>query len=198
MKTPSGPMPTTPVRLYFDFVDPLSYVASRALGGVGEMAEWVGFELLPAPAPLTAGNDPFWVARRRAAGQAAERLGLELAPPALVPWSRKAHELHLYATEHGRGAEIRAAVFDAFFREGRDIGRVDVLVELAGAVGLDRTETKAVLDVDRHEADVTAARAEAQKAGVTDVPSHVVSGRVVEGFPDPTDLGTLLPDDQRS
>jgi len=188
-------MSSTPVRLYFDFVDPLSYVANHALAGGGREVEWVGFELVPPPSPLTGGDDGRWVARRTAAAPSAARLGLEIGTPALVPWSRKAHELHLHAAEHGKGAEVRAAIFDAYFRQGRDIGRVDVLVEVAASVGLDRTATKAVLDVDRHEAEVVAARREATEAGVTDVPSHSVAGRVVEGFPDPTDHGTLLPDD---
>jgi predicted DsbA family dithiol-disulfide isomerase len=94
----------------------------------------------------------------------------------------------------GVGDAVRAAVFDAYFEGGRDIGRVDVLVEIASFAGLDRTETKAVLDVDRHEADVTAKRLEAQALGVTDVPALSVDGRLVEGFPDLTGLGTLLPD----
>jgi len=192
-------MVRTPVRIYFDFVDPLSYVASTALmsragSTSGTPPEWIGFELRPPPEPLTAGDDPLWAARREAARPKAETLDVPLASPALVPWTRKAHELHLLAGTHGKADEVRQAVFGAFFREGLDIGRVDVLVEIASSIGLGRTETKAVLDVDRHEGDVTAAREEALEAGVVDVPCHLVGGRLVEGFPDPTDLGTLLPD----
>ena len=186
------------LRVYFDFVDPLSYVASRLLeplGGepLGAKVEWVGFELRPPPEPLTTTDDPIWSSRREAAKARAEELGLLLKPPALVPWTRKAHELHTLAAEQGEADAVRAAVFDAYFAAGRDIGRVDVLVEIGAAAGLDRTETKAVLDVDRHEADVASARREAREAGVSDVPSLSVGGRLPEGFPDLADLGTLLP-----
>jgi predicted DsbA family dithiol-disulfide isomerase len=195
-------MPQANVRIYFDFVDPLSYVASRALGlqdeggGTGPPtdADWVGFELRPPPSPLTLTRDAVWTERWSSARKAAARFQLTLRQPELVPWTRKAHELHLLAMVLGVGDAVRAAVFYAYFEGGRDIGRVDVLVEIASVAGLDRTETKAVLDVDRHEADVTAKRLEAQALGVTDVPALSVDGRLVEGFPDLTGLGTLLPD----
>jgi predicted DsbA family dithiol-disulfide isomerase len=189
------------VRIYFDFIDPLSRVASHVLrqgaaaagAGPPTIIEWIGFELRPPPTPLTTVDDPFWEARLRAARPLAEEYGLGLAPPRLVPWSRKAHELHTLAGERGVGAAVRADLFEAYFGRSSDIGRVDVLVEVAAAAGLDRTETKAVLDVDRHEGDVLAVRAEAERMGVADVPSAWIGGRRVQGFPNLTDLGTLLP-----
>jgi predicted DsbA family dithiol-disulfide isomerase len=194
-------MPRPLRRVYFDFVDPISYVVSSspelrsgdAAGARGDV-EWVGFELRPPPMPLTASDDPLWSDRARRARPLADALGLILRPPHLVPWTRKAHELHVLAGSRGMGDLVREAIFQAYFGRGEDIGRVDVLVEVAGASGLDRTETKAVLDVDRHEADVVGALSEARALGVGEVPSASVDGRLVEGFPDLTDLGTLLPD----
>jgi predicted DsbA family dithiol-disulfide isomerase len=92
------------------------------------------------------------------------------------------------------GDAVRTAIFGAYFGAGQDIGRVDVLVAIGVGAGLDPTETKAVLDVDRHEADVTAQRREAEASGVTDVPRLWDGTRLAEGFPDLTGLGTLLPD----
>lgn len=194
-------MPDRIVRIYFDFVDPLSFVASHALGKQPEdvsepppTLEWAGFELRPPPAPLTDVRDPMWTARWKKAIAQAATLQLSFDPPPIVPWTRKAHELHTYGHGEGLGGHLRSSIFEAYFSEGRDIGRVDVLVEIARAVGLDPTATKAVLDVDRHEADVASVRREAEALGVVDVPSRSINGRLVEGFPDPTDLGTLLPD----
>jgi predicted DsbA family dithiol-disulfide isomerase len=115
-------------------------------------------------------------------------------PPKLVPWSRKAHELHLLARAHAVHDPVREAVFDAYFRDGRDIGRVDVLVDLASRLGLGRTEIKPALDVDRYQADVVDARRRAREEGVADVPSFRAHGTLPEGFPRLEDLGTLLPD----
>ena len=192
-------MTNAPIRIYFDFVDPLSYIASylysQADTEVALGLVWVGFELAPPPTPLTGGDAPVWVRRRVAALPKADELGLRLDLPALIPWSRKAHELHLYADDRGLAGRVRNAVFEAFFGGRRDIGRVDVLVEIAMSVGLDGTEAKAVLDVDRYRADLLRTRREATEAGVVDVPCHSVAGRLVEGFPDPAEVGTLLPDE---
>jgi predicted DsbA family dithiol-disulfide isomerase len=183
-------------RFFFDFVDPLSYLTEielRALGpSVANGVERVGFELVPPPAPLTALDDPRWSARWALARPAAEAAGVLLQPPRLVPWTRKAHELHLYAHEHGRAADVRLAIFSAHFERGEDIGRVDRLVEIGAAVGLDAALARTVLGVDRHEEGVVAARAEAVAAGVGDVPAIALPGALIRGFHNRGDLGTLL------
>ena len=40
------------------------------------------------------------------------------------------------ATEHGKGNEYNHRVLEAFFLEGQDISQIDVLMKLAGKVGL--------------------------------------------------------------
>jgi len=187
-------MTQPPARIWFDFVDPLSFLLSRKSSANADSTVWTGFELRPPPAPLTTVDDPLWSERWREARAQADRSGVELRPPRLVPWTRKAHELHALASARDLGDRVRAAIFEAYFTDGRDIGRVDVLIDIAEAAGIDRTEAKAVLDVDRHEADVTAARAEAEALGVDDVPTLLVDDELDRGFPDPGRLGTLLPD----
>ncbi len=183
-------------RFYFDFVDPLSYLLElevRALEASHPgRVERVGFELAPPPAPLTALEDSRWAARWAEARPTAAAAGVLLEPPRVVPWTRKAHELHLHAREHGKADEVRLAIFTAYFGRGEDIGRVDRLVEIAVALGLDRTAAKAVLDVDRHEEGVLASRADATAAGVADVPVITMGGGLVRGFHNRGDLGTLL------
>jgi predicted DsbA family dithiol-disulfide isomerase len=182
-------------QLYFDFIDPVSYLLELELRRVepslAGRVERIGFELVPPPAPLTSVDDPRWSARWAEARPLAERRAVRLDPPRLVPWTRKAHELHTLAREHGKVDEARMAIFSAYF-DGEDIGRVDRLVEIAVSLGLDRTTTKAVLDVDRHEADVVRARGAGVALGVSDVPTMVVRGRLVRAFHNREDLGTLL------
>jgi predicted DsbA family dithiol-disulfide isomerase len=187
-------MPSPDARLYFDFVDPLSYLVELALldlearGGVP--VERVGYELRPPPAPLTHRSDAIWAPRWDAARRSAPTARLD--PPALVPWTRKAHELHILAGTRGAAANVRRGVFEAHFVERRDIGRIDELVRIAVATGLDGTEAKAVLDVGTHEEDLAEARRVATALGVTDLPALVVRGKLVEGFHNLTDLGTLV------
>ncbi len=184
-------------RFYFDFVDPLSYLLELELEAAEQTlavrVERVPFELRPPPTPLTDIRDASWGGRWEEARRLAADLDLPLDPPRLVPWSRKAHELHIFASAtHDMGAAVRHAIFDAYCARGRDIGRIDELVEIGRSVGLDHTETKAVLDVDRYEQDVVSARGAAEGIGVTIVPVIAVGGRLVEGFRNRADLSTLL------
>jgi predicted DsbA family dithiol-disulfide isomerase len=187
-------MPPSDARFWFDFVDPLSWIVERALRDLeapgGARVVRSPRELRPPPDPLTRSSDPFWVERREEAARAAPQA--TLAPPALVPWTRKAHELHAFAAARDAGPVVRRGIFEAFFEQGRDIGRVDVLVRIATAAGLDATEAKAALDVDKHAEDVLAARREADAAGVGEVPALLVQGRLVQGFRNLADLSTLL------
>jgi 2-hydroxychromene-2-carboxylate isomerase len=180
--------------LFFDFVDPLSYLTDLAVREIEATRRVsvarVGVELRPPPAPLTDALDPFWAARCEAARIAAPQA--RLAVPALVPWSRKAHELHAFAEERGMEPAVRSTIFDAYVLGGRDIGRIDVLIEIAAAAGLDRTETKAALDVDRFEERVAEARRGARELGVVELPAILVGGRLVQGFHNLSALGTLL------
>ncbi len=177
---------TPPDRFYFDYVDPLSYLMEIELG---EAEERLGlgvartpFELRPPPEPMLDAGDRAWQARWEAAARQAGPGGLQIGPPRLVPWTRKAHELVLYAGEHDLGARAHHSLFDRVLRDGADVGRIDVLVELAVELGLDRTDTKASLDVDRHAAAVVRARQDGIEAGVLAPPALVGPHGAVEGF----------------
>lgn len=172
-------------RLFYDYVDPLSLLVELDVGALeAEGSRALArhpLELRAPPAELISPDDPLWVRRWEEAERRAEARGVALRRPPLVPWSRKAHELALHASEKGRFAEVHAALFRAFLHEGTDIGRVDVLVALAAEQGMDASEVKAVLDVDRHAAALDGLRGEAERLGVRGVPTLLVDGERIEG-----------------
>jgi predicted DsbA family dithiol-disulfide isomerase len=119
-------------------------------------------------------------------------MGFSLVRPGLVPRSGKAHELFLHAQESDLGEPALAAIFAAYFLEGRDIGRIDVLVDIALALGFDLTESKAVLDVNRYEDDALMGAKLAVEAGVTGAPALVTSAGALQGFHNQAAIGTFL------
>lgn len=190
-------MQTARLRLFFDYVDPRSWLLEREVARLAEEMdvpplERVPFELRAPPSALVDPDDPAWRARVDEAAALAASVGIELARPALVPWSRKAHELRLHADAKGVGDEIHGRIFRAFLEEGRDIGRVDVLVGLAAEVGLDVTETKAVLDVDRYADDVVTARGIGLALGILEPPALAVGDSLLRGFHKRERLRTFL------
>ncbi len=173
---------------WLDYVDPASYLvehrlARRESGPGGRPVERRPFEILPPGSALLDPDDPGWVAYREAMEAEARRLGVEMRRPDTVPWSRKAHELALLCREHGCFDAVHRALFRAYWVEGLDLGRVDVLVGIAAAEGLERTEVKAALDVDRLSGRVGELREAAERSGVRGVPTLRAEGRTLEGYP---------------
>jgi predicted DsbA family dithiol-disulfide isomerase len=183
-------------RLYFDYVDPGSLVVERRLDRIaparGVAVERVPFEVRPPPEPLIDPHGAVWSRYWSQMIEEARGEGLEIQAPGRVPWTRKAHELGLHAREKGLFEEVHEALFRALLTEGRDLGRVDVLVELGRECGLDRGETKVALDVDRHTAELLRRRKEAEAAGVQGVPTLVVQDRHLEGVPSPAELSAFM------
>ena len=184
------------VRLFFDYVDPASFLLEyrlREWGGPDEPPlVLVPFEISAPPAPLLDPNEARAVAYWNRMIEAARPLGFELKRPWIIPWSRKAHELALEARQEDCFREIHNALFRAYLVEGRDIGRIDILVDLSHQHGMDPVKTKVVLDVDKHRAAVLTERKAAVRAGISQPPTMLRLGRRVEGYPDEETLREFL------
>ena len=171
---------------FFDFTDPASYIIAHVLRG--QRVDWRGFELRTPPTAPIDPRDPEWMAYQEDMGRFAEALDVEMSTPRLIPWTRKAHELAIHARERDCSEAVRDALFRAHFVEGRDIGRIDVLVEIGASRSLDRGEVKAVLDVDRHHEAVSSDRALGQELGVIGAPTLVRGEQRLEGLRSPGEL----------
>lgn len=180
------------VTVFSDFTCPFSYVTEAALARVEDTeVAYRAFELFPAPARLPLGGPEVEAAR-----PLADALGLRLNRPPIAARTRKAHELARFGESKGIGRPLRAALFAAYFGEGRDIGRIDVLVSVAAALGLDPSETKVVLDVDTFAGEVAHDGAEARRLGIAGTPALLLADgagpRLVTGALSVDDLRALL------
>jgi predicted DsbA family dithiol-disulfide isomerase len=98
----------------------------------------------------------------------------------------KAHELLHLARAKGVQEEMKERLLRAYFTEGRHVGRVEELADLAAEVGLDRAEVVAGLESGRYAEAVAADMAQARAYGIAGVPFYVVDGRYgVSGAQDP-------------
>lgn len=169
---------------HFDFTDPGSRLAAHLIdeAGAADAFEWRGFELRPPPRPLIDPASADWSAYHARIVSLAHDFGIPMETPDLVPWTRKAHELAEFAREGDCYHAVRRALFEAHFVDRTDIGRIDLLVDIAHRAGLDGTEAKAVLDVDRFTGVVLGHREAAQGHGVATVPALVAGGRRLEGL----------------
>lgn len=105
----------------------------------------------------------------------------------------KAHELLHFAKANGKQLELAERLFRAYFVEGRHVGRVADLADLAAEVGLDREAALQALESEQYLEDVRADQATAGEYGINGVPFFVIDGKYgVSGAQDAQTFAQVL------
>ena len=86
-----------------------------------------------------------------------------------------AHRLLHWAEAAGRQHALKRALLVAYFTDGRDVSNHEVLADVAGSVGLDVVEARAVLASDRYAEDVRGDEQFFLRAGIRSVPAVIVN-----------------------
>ena len=86
-----------------------------------------------------------------------------------------AHRLAKFAHEKGLEDALTARLMKAYFTDGHNLSDIDTLVKLAEEVGLDATESKAVLTSDKYADVVKGQIDEGRQIGVQGVPFFVLN-----------------------
>lgn len=120
----------------------------------------------------------------------AERAGAVFDLPAIrrAPNTLDAHRLVHWAGLEGRQTPMVAALFRAYWREGRDIGDPATLAAIAGEAGLDSAVTARLLATDADRAEIRTRIEHSQARGVQSVPTFIVAGRHAIQGAQPTEL----------
>ncbi len=123
---------------------------------------------------------------------ARDGLTLHLDDIGCTPNTLDAHRLLRFLTLAGLDASVTVdALFQAYFQRGLDIGRHDVLADLAGELGADPQAVRDHLASDRDAVDIRTADATARQMGIQAVPCYVFDGRfALSGAQEP---GVFLP-----
>ena|SRR5690554_3907045 len=104
--------------------------------------------------------------------------GLDYRPEIIQPTnSRSAMELLHHAGAAGQRPAMMQRLFRAYFVEGRHVGSIDELADLAAGIGLDPAETRTALEERRYRSKVDADVALAQRLGATGAPFYTVNDR---------------------
>ena len=105
----------------------------------------------------------------------------------------KAHELIHYAKSQGRQLDMKERLLKAYFVDGRHVGRIEDLADLAAEIGLDRAEVVRVLTANTYLAEVKADVAQAAEYGINGVPFFVFDEKYgVSGAQDPATFANVL------
>ncbi|TFC93447.1 DsbA family oxidoreductase [Cryobacterium sinapicolor] len=103
------------------------------------------------------------------------------------------HELLHYAKAHGRQLDMKERLLKAYFVDGRHVGRIEDLADLAAEIGLDRDDVVRALTAHDFLPDVKADVAQANAYGIQGVPFFVIDGRYgISGAQDPDTFAEAL------
>jgi len=111
----------------------------------------------------------------------ADEEGLPLAERKMTYNSRMAQELGKWAESKGKGESFHHAAFHAYFAEGKNIGKIQELVNVAKSVGLSGEEAQEALQTRAFKEAVDLDWSRSRSLGVTAVPTFLVNERFVVG-----------------
>ena len=112
-----------------------------------------------------------------------------------TPNTLNAHRLIHWAGIEGAQTFVVASLFKAYFVEGRDIGNIEVLADIADTCGLDAAMMRQLLQGEADLDDIRARDEHARKMGVTGVPTFVIASQhAVPGAQPPELWGQVIDD----
>ena len=171
---------------YSDYVCPWCYIGlarvERLRRECAVDITWRPFELHPETPRTGArldgrlGGEARARAYRDNIGQLAAASGLTLRMPPVIANSHLALEAAECAREHGGFDAYHAALFRAYFEQGRDIGDAETLCEVAREAGVDDQGLRQALADERYAARIDAMTAQAREDAVVSTPTFIFSG----------------------
>ncbi len=170
------------VTVVSDYICPWCYVGAARIERLEREfevdVEWRPYELHPEipPEGIERGarpSSPQRTAMYEHLSELAREAGLPFARARRVPNSHRALEAAEFARAQGAFEPYHRALFDAYFGQGRDIGDVEVLADLAAACDLDGAALRQALASKRYASRVDELTEDARRAGVTGTPTVI-------------------------
>jgi predicted DsbA family dithiol-disulfide isomerase len=127
----------------------------------------------------------------------AEKAGLKMNLEGIktTPNTINTHRLIHWAGIEAVQTPIVSALFKAYFIEGRDIGDIDVLADIADTGGMDAAVTRKLLLSDADLTEVRQKDKAARSMGITSVPTFIVAGQHAVLGAQPPELWQRVIDD---
>ncbi|MDX5476285.1 MAG: DsbA family oxidoreductase [Bacillaceae bacterium] len=108
----------------------------------------------------------------------AHTVGLKFDFDSLIPTNTfNAHRLAKLAEIKGKDKELVEKLLEAYFVQGKHIGKESELVQLAESVGLEKAEVLELLNSTKFEEEVRKDQFEAKTIGVQGVPFFVINNK---------------------
>jgi predicted DsbA family dithiol-disulfide isomerase len=188
-------MNTMKIEIYSDLICPWCYIGKRRMqAGLKLLGEevtpkivWRPFQLNP-DMPIEGMNRKNYRTKKFGSWERSLTMDAEVTATGkslgiefnyhkvlMTPNSLAGHRLLWWAEQQNHQDRLAEALFRAYFTEGRDVGRHDVLVEIAAEVGLPQADARTFLDSEAGKKEVDEEALRGLKLGLQGVPFFVVN-----------------------
>ncbi|MFN8634885.1 MAG: DsbA family oxidoreductase [Chloroflexota bacterium] len=201
-------MAVVDVEVYSDVVCPWCFVGRRRLAQAVDLLDgkheirvtWKPYQLNPwIPAEgmdRTEYRRVKFGSAERASGmddrlrETGRELGIELNFEKIerAPNTLNAHRLVWLASQKDRQIEMVDALFQAYFTDGRDVGDLATLVEVAASVGLDADDVRRFLESEEAVAEVEEELNVGRSLGIDGVPFFLLAEKYGVSGAQPADV----------
>ena len=197
----------TTLDIFSDPVCPWCYLGKANLDRALEqhpehpfVVEWHPFQLNPDMPPEGVDKHAYLLARFGSEQQLetihqrfrdiARQNGVQMDPdtPKRIPNTINAHRVIHWAGLEGRQTFAVAALMRAYWVEGRDIGNLAVLADIAAGVGMDRAVVERLLASDADIDTVQKRENHARQRGVNAVPTFLIANKYVVSGAQPPEM----------
>jgi len=196
------------IEIFSDLICPWCFIGKRRLDRALERVagddiriQWRPFQLYPDLPAEGVDREAFYKARfgadadaRKVGARIAEEaqeagIALDYARIVRVPNTLLGHRLVAFFDGDPRQHDLMDALFTAYFTQGRDLGDVGVLADIAAGFGADAAAVRARLASDELTRDIRGQVKGAYNAGLSGVPCFVLAGRF--GIPGAQPVDTM-------
>jgi predicted DsbA family dithiol-disulfide isomerase len=179
------------VIVYSDYICPFCYIGKTRMDRLQREldvdVEWRGLEIHPETPPEgqtleKMGINPHYIDMvRENVFRMARELDLMFKPPPKVSNSKMALLLCEYVKENGKFDDYHTEVFKAYWQDGKDIGNLDILLDIIQKLGLDPKDARKFLKNEKASEKMAEFLLEARAYGIDGVPTFVIGRIVIEG-----------------
>ena len=179
------------VIVYSDYICPFCYIGFHRIEKLKEQydldVEWRSFELHPEIPESGIVKENLHFPRgylemvMANVKQLADEDGLTFKLSDKLPNSQLALFISEFAKKNGKFDKFHKLVFDYYWKEGKDIGDLSLLLDLAESIGLNRAEILNYIKSDEPINKLKEASLELGRCGINGVPTFFIGDRVVIG-----------------
>lgn len=175
------------VTVYYDYICPFCYLGTKRILGLSKefnlTIDWKGIEIHPEFPPQ--GKKRMKTLKSKSFAETIREMAkednIEIKLPGYATNSRLSLEASEFAKIKGKFLEFHIGVYEAYFLEGRNIGDIEIVLDIGEKAGLDKSELQECLSKRTMFDNIEANKKEAEDKLILGVPTFLFGDFPVHG-----------------